>query len=63
MVVYPQILDHSMIMHQIIHCFVRDTSWLLNLLFKLLLLKWFIWGNDYLTVYKNMEHKENHGDM
>ena len=39
MVVNPQILDYSMIMHQIIHCFETDTSWILNLIFKLLFLK------------------------
>ena len=39
MVVHRQILDYSMIMHPIIHCFESDTSWSLNLLFKLLLLK------------------------
>ena len=40
MVVHHQILDHPMIMHQISHYFENDTSWLLNLLLKLLLLKW-----------------------
>ena len=39
MVVHRQILDYSMIMHPIIHYFESDTSWLLNLLFKLLWLK------------------------
>ena len=36
--VNPQILDYSMIMRQIIHCFETDTSWILNLTFKLLFL-------------------------
>ena len=30
-----QVLDNSMIMHQIINSFQSDTSWLLNLLFQL----------------------------
>ena len=63
MVIDLQILDHSMVIDQIIHCFQSDTYWLLNLLSKLLLLKWFVCGNDYLTFYKNIEHKGNHGDM
>ena len=59
MVVNPQILGYSMIMHQIIHCFEIDTSWILNLLFKLI-----CWSDWYVEMfYKNMEHKENHGDM
>ena len=63
MVVHPQILDYSMIMHQIMHCFESALPWLLNLLFKLLLLKWLIRGNDYLTFYENTQHKGNHYDM
>ena len=63
MVVHPQTLDYSMIMHQIMHCFESGLPWLLNLLFKLLLLKWLIRGNDYLTFYENTQHKGNHYDM
>ena len=63
MVVDSHILDHSMVMDQMINCFESDTSWLLNLLSKLLLLKWLVCGNDYLTFYKTIEHKGNHGDM
>ena len=63
MVVHPPILDYSMIMHQIIHCFESDTSLLLNILFNFLLLKRLICENVYLTFYTNMEHKEKHGDM
>ena len=57
MVVHLQILDYSMTMDQAIHCFEKDLSWLLDLLLKLLLLKWLICGNDYITFYKNMEQK------
>ena len=57
MVVHLQILDYSMTMDQAIHCFEKDLSWLLNLLLKLLLLKWLICGNDYIMFYKNMEQK------
>ena len=39
MVVHPQMLDFYMILHQIIHYFESDTSWILSLLFKLLLLE------------------------
>ena len=63
MVVHPQMLDYSMTMHLIINSFESDTSLLLNLLFKLLLLKWLICGNEYLMFHKNMEHKGNHGDI
>ena len=55
MVAHPQILECSMIMHQIFHSFESDTSSLFNLL-KSLLWKWLIYGNDYLRFYNNMEH-------
>ena len=58
MVAHHQILEYSIIMHQIIHSFKIDTSWLLNLL-KLLLLVLLIYGNHYLMFYNNMEQKTN----
>ena len=63
MVAHHQILECWMIMHQIIgDSFEIDTTWILNLL-ELLLLKWLIYGNDYLTFYNSMEQKGNLGDM
>ena len=44
-------------MHQILHYFKVDTSWLLNLLKSLILLKWSIFRNDYLKFYNNMDHQ------
>ena len=60
---HQMILECSIIMHQIIHSFEIDTSWLLNLLKLLILLKWLIHRNDYVTFYNNMDQKSNLGDM
>ena len=38
MVVYPQTLDYSIIIHQLTHCSESETFWLLNLPLKLFLL-------------------------
>ena len=62
MVAHPQIIEYTTIMLHIIHSFENDTSLLLNLL-RVLLLKWLICANDYLTFYNNMERKENLGDI
>ena len=62
MVAHPQIIEYSTIVHQLIHSFENDTSWLLCLL-NVLLLKWLICANDYLTFYNNMERNENLGDI
>ena len=49
MVAHRQILEYWMIMYQIIgDSFEIDTTWSLNIL-EILLLKWLIYGNDYLT--------------
>ena len=60
---HQMILECSIIMNQIIHSFEIDTSWLLNLLKLLILLKWLIHRNDYVTFYNNMDQKSNLGDM
>ena len=39
MVAPPQILEYFIVMYQIIHSFESDTSWVLNVLSKLLLWK------------------------
>lgn len=62
LVAHHQILEHSIIMQQIIDYFETDTPLLSNLL-KLLLLKWLIFRKDYLTFYRNIDSKENHGVM
>ena len=54
LVAHHQILEHSIIMQQIIDYFETDTPLLSNLL-KLLLLKWLIYGDDYLEFYNSME--------
>ena len=54
LVAHHQILEHSIIMQQIIDYFETDTPLLSNLL-KLLLLKWLIYGDDYLKFYNSME--------
>ena len=54
LVAHHQILEHLIIMQQIIDYFETAALWLLNLL-KLLLLKWLIYGNDYLKFYNSME--------
>ena len=54
LVTHHQILEHSIIMQQIIDYFETDTPLLSNLL-KLLLLKWLIYGDDYLKFYNSME--------
>ena len=41
-VAHHQTFGYSIIMHQIIHYFETDTSWLLNLLTLLLLSYWFM---------------------
>lgn len=58
MVLHPQILEYLIILHQVIHSFESDISWLLNLLLKFLLFKWLICGNDYLAFYKKWSAKE-----
>ena len=58
LVAHHQILEHLIIMQQIIDYFETAALWLLNLL-KLLLLKWLIYGNDYLKFYNSMEQKKN----
>ena len=54
------VAHHQILMHQIIYSFETDTTdyqnWLLNLP-KLLLLKWLIYGNHYLTFYNNRAQK------
>ena len=60
---HQMILECSIIMHQKIQSFEIDTSWLLNLLKLLILLKWLIHRNDYVTFYNNMDQKGNLGDM
>ena len=52
---HQMILEFSIIMHQIIHSLEIDTSWLIKLSKLLILLKWFIYRNDYLTFYNNMD--------
>ena len=54
LVAHHQMLEHLIIMQQIIDYFETGALWLLNLL-KLLLLKWLIYGNDYLKFYNSME--------
>ena len=64
LIAYHQIiLEYLIIMHQIIHSFETDTSWLLDLLRLLVLLKQLIYRNDYLTFYNNIDQKGNPGDM
>ena len=63
MVAHHQIIfEYSIIMHQKVHSFETDTSWLLNLSQLLTLLQWLISRNDYLRFYKNMDKKGNLGD-
>ena len=57
------ILEYLIIMHQIIHSFEIDTSWLLDVLRLLVLLKQLIYRNDDLTFYNNIDQKGNPGDM
>ena len=52
------IIEYSIIMHQIIHSFEINTSWWLNLLTLLVLLKWLIHRNDHLTFSNKMDPKE-----
>ena len=60
---HPIILEYLIIMHQIIHSFEIDTSWLLDVLRLLVLLKQLIYRNDDLTFYNNIDQKGNPGDM
>ena len=60
---HQAILEYSIIMYQIIPSFEIDTSCiefikLMNLLKFLILLKWMIYRNDYLTFYNDMDQKE-----
>ena len=57
------ILEYLIIMHQMIHSFEIDTSWLMDLLRLLVLLKQLIYRNDDLTFYNNIDQKGNPGDM
>ena len=59
-------LEYSIISQQIIYSFDIGIFWLLNLVKWLLLLKWLIYGNDYLRFYNNVDdkdQKENLGDL
>ena len=64
MVVHPLLLDYSILDY----ASNNPLFWklyivlVLNLLFKLLLLKRLICGNDYLTFCKNTENKGNHDE-
>ena len=52
-------LEYSIINQQIIHSFEVETFWLSNLLKRLLLLKWVIYGNDYLAFCNNIGNFRN----
>lgn len=58
MVDHCQVLDCLIIIHQIFHSFETDASWLVSLLKSLLLLKWLIYENDYVTFCKKMSKKK-----
>lgn len=58
MVDHCQILDYLIIIRQIFHSFETDASWLVSLLKSLLLLKWLIYENDYVTFCKKMSRKK-----
>lgn len=58
MVDHCQILDCLIIIRQIFHSFETDVSWLVSLLKSLLLLKWLIYENDYVTFCKKMSRKK-----
>lgn len=58
MVDHCQILDSLIIIRQIFHSFETDASWLVSLLKSLLLLKWLIYENDYVTFCKKMSKKK-----
>ena len=52
-------LEYAIISQQIIHSFEVETFWLSNLLKRLLLLKWVIYGNDYLAFCNNIGNFRN----
>ena len=63
---YLMTLECSIFSQQIIQSFEIVTCLMLNLLKKLLLLKWLIYGNDYLRPYNyidKMDWKKILGDM
>ena len=56
MVTHHLPLAYLIISQQTIHFLDIGTIWLLNLSKWLFLLKWFIYGNDYLTCYNNKDN-------
>ena len=60
---HQMILHYSTNKHQIIHPFKIETYWFLNLLKWVFLVKWSIYGNDYLRFYNNIGQKGNLVDM